>query len=152
MSEFRIRSANERRTEIQARANNLGIDEAFISNLVETFYSAVRANPEIGPIFEAEIGDDWPPHLATMKKFWSSVALNSGNYSGRPMPVHMRLKHVGPQHFVTWLKLFEKTLNDLSSNPETVRYFMERANRIARSFQMAMFETPKSILENAPPK
>ncbi len=87
---YRIRSAEERRAEIQANAARLGIDDAFISDLVETFYARVRAHPRLGPIFNGEI-DDWPAHLAKLKDFWASVALNAGRYSGKPVPAHMKL-------------------------------------------------------------
>ncbi len=136
----RIRSAEDRRREIQENAARLGIDEAFISDLVETFYRRVRSHPLLGPVFEREIGDHWDPHLATMKDFWSSVAMNTGRYSGKPFPAHMKLAGITPAHFNVWLALFRMTLEDLSDNAETVDYFMERAGRIARSFQLGMFE------------
>tara|TARA_R100000935_G_scaffold20843_1_gene39155 strand:- start:807 stop:1235 length:429 start_codon:yes stop_codon:yes gene_type:complete len=137
---IRIRSAEDRRREIQENAARLGIDEAFISDLVDAFYTRVRAHPLLGPVFEGEIGDHWGPHLATMKDFWSSVAMNTGRYSGKPFPAHMKLTGITPAHFNIWLALFRLTLEDLTSNAETVDYFMERSNRIARSFQLGMFE------------
>ena len=137
---YQIRSAEERRREIQENAERLGIDEAFVSNLVENFYTRVRAHPLLGPVFENEIGDNWTPHLATMKDFWSSVAMNTGRYSGKPFPAHMKLTGITPAHFNIWLALFRLTLEELSETAETVDYFMERANRIARSFQLGMFE------------
>ena len=136
----RIRSAEDRRREIQENAARLGIDEAFISDLVEAFYRRIRAHPLLGPVFEGEIGDHWDPHLATMKDFWSSMAMNTGRYSGKPFPAHMKLTGITPAHFNIWLALFRLTLEDLTGNAETVGYFMERANRIARSFQLGMFE------------
>ncbi|MDX1291319.1 MAG: group III truncated hemoglobin [Hyphomonas sp.] len=142
---IRIRSADDRRREIQENAARLGIDEAFVSDLVDNFYTRVRAHPLLGPVFDAEIQDDWGPHLAKMKDFWSSVAMNTGRYSGKPFPAHMKLTGITPAHFNIWLALFQLTLEDLSDNPETVDYFMERANRIARSFQLGMFE-----LQNLP--
>lgn len=137
---YQIRSAEDRRREIQENAERLGIDEAFVSNLVENFYTRVRAHPLLGPVFENEIDDNWAPHLATMKDFWSSVAMNTGRYSGKPFPAHMKLTGITPAHFNIWLALFRLTLEELSDTAETVDYFMERANRIARSFQLGMFE------------
>jgi hemoglobin len=137
---IRIRSANDRRREIQDNAARLGIDESFISDLVENFYARVRAHPLLGPVFEDEIGDQWPPHLAKLKDFWSSVAMNTGRYSGKPFPAHMKLKGITPAHFNVWLAVFRLTLDDLTDNSETVDYFMERAHRISRSFQLGMFE------------
>ncbi len=139
---FAVRSAEERRKEIQARAAAMGINEDYISLLVDRFYHRVRAHPELGPIFEKRIGDDWGPHLAKMKSFWSSVALNSGSYSGRPVPVHKSLSEVNKSHFETWLSLFEQILKDTAPSEAVVPYFMERAHRIAESLQLAMFGYP----------
>jgi hemoglobin len=142
---FRVRSADQRRAEIQARAAAMGIDEAFISRLVETFYGHVREDETLGPIFAGQV-EDWDEHLPKMKDFWSSVALNSGRYAGKPVPAHRKLDGVSAADFTVWLSLFERTLEELAPSPEVVSYFMERADRIARSLQLAMFGLP-----NLPP-
>jgi hemoglobin len=66
MSDTDLRSADERRREIQDRALALGIDDAYVSLLVDTFYERVRAQPLLGPIFEQVVVGDWAPHLAKM--------------------------------------------------------------------------------------
>ena len=139
---YRVRSADERRAEIQANAARMGVDEAFISNLVDTFYQRVRTHTVLGPIFDGEIGDEWDVHLPKMKDFWSSVATNSGRYAGKPVPAHQKLKGVEPQHFDLWLGLFRETLDDIAGHPDVPDYFMERAERIANSLQLAMFGLP----------
>ena len=141
--EVRIISADQRRREIQARAAEMGIDDAYIELLVETFYQRIRAHALIGPVFEAVIGDNWAPHLARMKDFWASVALNAGRYSGKPVPAHQKLTGVEPWHFNIWLSLFRQTLEDTAPTPAAVPYFMERAERIAESLQLAMFGGPE---------
>ncbi len=139
---YRVRSAEQRRTEIQAQAARLGIDEAFISKLVDTFYDRVRADARLGPIFEAEIGDKWDAHMPKMKDFWSSVAMNTGRYAGKPVPAHQKLAGVSAADFETWLGLFKQTLIDIAPSTETVDYFMQRADRIAKSLQLAMYGLP----------
>ncbi|MEH6490165.1 group III truncated hemoglobin [Hyphomonas oceanitis] len=134
-----LRTAEERRREIQRNADRMGIDDAYISELVETFYARVRADADLGPIFEKEIGDNWAPHLARMKDFWASVAMNAGRYTGKPVPAHTKLTGVDATHFQTWLGLFQQVLEDTAPSPEAVPYFMERAQRIAKSLQLAMF-------------
>ncbi len=129
----------ERRVQIQARANAMGIDDAFVSLLVETFYRRIRKHDLLGPVFSQVIGSNWDPHLARMKDFWASVAYNAGRYSGKPVPVHQKLTHVEEWHFGIWLGLFHQTLEDIAPNPEVVGYFMERAERIAESLRLAMF-------------
>ncbi|HOY78495.1 MAG: group III truncated hemoglobin [Hyphomonadaceae bacterium] len=135
-------TAHARRAEIQRRANVIGIDEAYISLLVDEFYRRIRADETLGPIFEEAIGDRWDYHLPRMKSFWASVALNAGTYSGQPVPAHKKLSQVEQSHFQTWLALFRQTLQDTAPTPEAVDYFMERANRIAESLQLAMFGFP----------
>ena len=139
-----IRSAKQRRMDIQANADRLGINDEFISLLVNTFYSNIKKDKDLGPIFTSII-TDWEPHLATMKDFWASVAMNAGRYSGKPVPKHVVLKNVKPEHFKIWLKLFEQTLVTTAPDPQVVPYFMERAQRIAHSLQLAMFGEPRLI-------
>jgi hemoglobin len=112
-----------------------GINEAMIWNLVETFYERVRADPAIGPIFSAAI-TDWRPHLDTMVKFWSSVALMSGTYKGKPIAAHMPLG-LTPPHFLRWLSLFEQTAHDVCP-PEAAKFFVARAQKIAQSIMMGV--------------
>ena len=137
-----IVSARDRRLEIQERAASFGIDNAYISNLVNAFYLRVRAHPTLGPIFDDVIGEDWDSHLPRMKRFWESVALNAGTYSGKPVPAHKKLTAVEPAHFKIWLALFRQTLEETAPSHGAIGYFMERAERIAESLQLAMFGFP----------
>lgn len=135
-------SAREARARIQAHAAAIGIDEAYISRLVDAFYARIRAHDVLGPIFEGEIGAHWARHLPRMKSFWMSVALNAGTYSGKPVPAHQKLLGVEEWHFGVWLELFRETLEDTAPTREAVDYFMERAERIAQSLKLAMFGFP----------
>ncbi|GJL96209.1 MAG: globin [Hyphobacterium sp.] len=152
MSDTQIRSVSQRREAIRAQAASLGIDDAYISTLVDTFYDRIRAHGLIGPIFDTAIGDNWDTHLARMKDFWASVALNAGRYSGKPVPAHRKHTAIQPWHFRIWLTLFEDTLRDTAPTPGAIDYFMERAERIAQSLQMAMFGIPGLPPESAPAK
>ena len=112
-----------------------GIDEAMIDALVEGFYARVRDDALIGPIFAQRI-DDWGPHLEQMKLFWSSVALSTGVYQGRPMPKHLPLP-IDARHFDRWLALFEATARDLC--PQVAAdHFIVRARRIAESLELGV--------------
>jgi hemoglobin len=132
--------AEAKRAEIRAAAAEMGIDEAYLGRLVDRFYDRVRADALLGPVFEREIGGQWEPHLARMKAFWASVALNAGTYSGRPVAVHQRLEGVTRGHFVRWLELFHDTLAATAPSAEAVDYLMSRAERIGANLQAAMFE------------
>lgn len=111
-----------------------GLDEARIEQVVHAFYRRVRADAVLGPIFAAAIADeDWPPHLERMVAFWSSVALMSGRYHGRPMQAHAR-PPVEASHFDRWLELFRATAREIGP-PEGAAHLIERAERIALSLE-----------------
>ncbi len=129
-------SGPERREAIAAQiAAHTGITEAMIERLVRAFYDKVRADPVLGPIFEARIRD-WEPHLKQMFAFWSSVALMSGRYHGTPMIKHVRLP-VDAGHFDRWLALFEQTARAICP-PQAAEHFIERAQRIAASLELGV--------------
>ncbi len=136
------RRVSERRQAIIDHTHTIGINEAYISYLVDTFYSRVREDDILGPIFNSAV-EDWDRHLPQMKKFWASVTMNAGTYTGKPVPAHVKHQAlIQPWHFDVWLKLFEQTLKDTASTSEAVDYFMERAERIAQSLRLAMFGIP----------
>mgnify|MGYP000504158293 CR=1 FL=1 len=116
-------------------------NEHEIELLVRNFYTRIRADEALGPIFERVIGDNWEPHLQKMFAFWSSVMLMSGRYKGQPMVAHMRLKAVRPEHFERWLELFRQTAQE-TCDAETAEAFVQRAERIASSLQLGMFFNP----------
>ena len=80
------RSGEERQASIQHTAAALGIDEALVSQLGDTFYARVREDDLLGPIFQAALGEDWDPHLAKLKDFWSAIALARGAIMAAPCP------------------------------------------------------------------
>jgi hemoglobin len=126
----------ERRASITAEiVERTGIDEAMIRRLVHSFYAKVRADEMLGPIFAAHI-TQWDPHLERMCEFWSSVALLSGRYHGRPMEKHLPLP-VDAEHFDRWLMLFEETARELCSTA-AAEHFIERARTIAESLELGI--------------
>ena len=143
-SRFRIEDpAGAAAPAVQRLRDETGIDEAMIDALVEGFYARVRDDTLIGPIFAARIAD-WAPHLAQMKLFWSSIALSTGVYQGRPMPKHLPLP-VDARHFDRWLELFEATARDLCP-PAAADHFIERARRIADSLELGIATANGTIL------
>lgn len=131
----RAEAAARRAEAVQRIRDETGIDEAMIDALVEGFYARVRDDALIGPVFAARIAD-WGPHLAQMKLFWSSVALSTGVYQGRPMPKHLPLP-IDARHFDRWLALFEATARDLCP-PVAADHFIVRARRIAESLELGV--------------
>jgi len=124
--------ANAARAAKRAHAEKLGVDERYISLLVERFYAAVRQDRLLGRIFADRISD-WPEHLERMKSFWRSVLLNSGEFSGNPMLKHIAIPELSEKHFAHWLKLFYSTLRELEAEPEGTALVAMRARAIADS-------------------
>jgi len=125
------------------------VDDASIERLVRHFYDRVRRDPDLGPIFAAAIPGDWEPHLRTMTDFWSSVMLRTGRFKGRPVQKHRALTGVTPDHFVTWLRLFEASARAIY--PAAIaEQFIDRARRVAESLQRAMFPPAGARLPRRP--
>ncbi len=78
--------------------------------LVNAFYTCIREDELLGPIFNGLIGDRWPEHLDKMYRFWETVLLGNHTYSGAPFMPHARLP-LEQQHFDRWLALFDKTVD-----------------------------------------
>ena len=127
--------ASRREAQIEQIRAETGIDEPMIARLVEAFYARVRQDDLLGPVFASRIAD-WEPHLEQMRLFWSSVALMSGVYHGRPMPKHLPLP-VDATHFDRWLELFEQTAHEVCP-PAAAEHFIERARRIAQSLELGI--------------
>lgn len=138
-----VGAAARREAAVQQLRDETGIDEAMIDALVEGFYARVREDGLIGPIFAARI-TDWAPHLAQMKLFWSSVALSTGVYQGRPMPKHLPLP-IDARHFDRWLEIFVATATELCP-PVAAKHFIERARRIAESLELGVANANKVLL------
>ncbi|MCF3933327.1 group III truncated hemoglobin [Acuticoccus sp. M5D2P5] len=126
------------------------LDEDVLHRLVDRFYGKVRADPMLGPIFEARVAD-WDRHLERMVDFWSSVALMTGRYHGQPVPAHVPLP-VDASHFNHWLDLFRETAREVST-PAGAEHLIERAERIARSLHIAveLGKAPPGAVPTFPP-
>ena len=117
------------------------ISEVQIRMLVDRFYERIRADADLGPIFEIAIAGDWGPHLAKMYDFWSSVMLMTGRYKGNPVAVHRRIDGLEIHLFDRWLSLFGQTCDDMFDS-ETAGLFRLKAARIAESLKLALFYRP----------
>jgi hemoglobin len=116
------------------------LSEEDIGRLVDAFYDKVRVDPQLGPVFNNAI-DDWGPHLATMRKFWSSVMLTSGRYKGNPVAVHQRVSGIEFELFERWLALFDETCREMFDR-DLAGVFGGKARRIAESLKLALYYRP----------
>ncbi len=134
-TEIRVAPASTRLGLTADLMQRTGLDENVLETLVQRFYGRVREDDLLGPIFAERISD-WGPHLERMAAFWSSVALMSGRYHGKPVPKHVGLP-VKAEHFDRWQALFRLTAREVCT-PAGAEHVIERAERIARSLRMAV--------------
>ena len=111
------------------------LNRASIATLVNDFYTDIRRESLLGPIFNGAIGSNWEPHLERMVDFWCSVMLSSGEYKGNVFGKHMQIQM---EHFRRWLTLFETHVRRLFE-PEVADEFLVVARRIAASLQYGYF-------------
>ena len=90
--------------------------------LIGSFYTKVRRDELIGPIFSEVAKVDWDDHLPVMYDFWEGILFQTGNYAGNPMRVHKQLHDKFPleqAHFDRWLNIFRETLDEHFEGPVT---------------------------------
>ncbi len=114
-----------------------GITEERLAALVNLFYSRVRQDPKIGPVFNDAI-DDCPEHLERLQAFWSSVMLTSGRYKGRPLPAHVKhADRIDAASFQRWLGLWRETTDELF-DAASAAALQDKAARIAESLTLGI--------------
>jgi hemoglobin len=111
---------------------------AAITTLVNDFYTDIRRDSILAPIFDNAIGANWELHLVRMVDFWCSVMLSSAEFKGNVYGKHMALSGIEPEHFRRWLGLFESHVRRLFQ-PQVAEQFMAAARRIAASLQYGFF-------------
>ena len=117
------------------------VSEDGIRQLVDAFYTRVRLDPDLAPIFARAIPGDWQPHLNKMYNFWSSVMLTTGRYKGNPVIKHLIIPGIQPHLFERWLALFDETCHELFEDSVS-EDFRSKASRIAESLKLALFYRP----------
>lgn len=116
------------------------ITEDSIKQLVDGFYSKIRQDTELGPIFNQAIGtedDVWQLHLERMYAFWSSVMLASRRYHGNPIKKHADLPSFDLSLFERWLELFTETAYELHTDEIAMQYQVKSQN-IARNLKLVV--------------
>jgi hemoglobin len=113
-----------------------------VSLLVRTFYSKIRKDALLGPIFNGII-TDWETHLELLTDFWETNLFFKRKYFGNPMYVHIEVdKKVGGSinelHFGTWINLWHETINDLFEG-ETAIVAKNRARNMATFIHLNIF-------------
>jgi hemoglobin len=124
------------------------VSEEQIATLVDTFYTRVRQDDVLGPVFERVVGNEWEPHLEKMRAFWSSLVLASGRYKGNPMMAHlMILPRIGAQHFQRWLHLWKQTTTELFPQ-QIAMIFVRKAETMAERLLATIDQYHASLAVN----
>ncbi|MFD2146120.1 group III truncated hemoglobin [Mucilaginibacter antarcticus] len=85
-------------------------DETSIKILVDDFYTSVRGDLLLGPVFAEAIGGDWKPHLDKMYLFWNAALFGKPGFKGNPFMKHLPLP-IKADHFERWVDLFGLTVD-----------------------------------------
>jgi len=85
-----------------------------IKLMVDTFYTAIREDEVLGPIFNGVIQDKWDIHLDKMVRFWQTILLQEYTYKGSPFHPHRKLP-IGSQQMRA-AKMAEMFQYKLASN------------------------------------
>ena len=101
--------------------------------LVDSFYTKVRNDALLSPVFASRIADEaWPAHLQRMYAFWNAILFAERGFEGNPMQKHMTLP-IEEKHFNQWLSLFRQTIDELFAGPKA-----EEAKQRAASIAQIM--------------
>lgn len=90
-----------------------------INILVNSFYSKVRVDELLGPIFNTHISDDkWPEHLDKLTDFWETNLFGVAKFKGNPTQKHINVDKnlnysIEQKHFGRWLQIWFETIDEL---------------------------------------
>jgi len=114
-----------------------------VFNLVDTFYTKVRANQLLGPIFENHI-HDWPKHLDRLTDFWETNLFFLRKFKGNPLLKHQIVDaaaghSINEQHFGVWLNLWFETVDQLFHGEKAI-IAKNRARSMGTFFHVNLFK------------
>lgn len=119
----------EAKHDIQTRAD--------IERLVDLFYGDAMEDPLIGYIFTDVAHLDMEKHRPVITDFWETLLLDAQSYGGGAFGVHYALHRkspFSPGHFSRWLRLWERSVNELFEGPVAIQA-VAHGQRIAAAFQ-----------------
>jgi len=95
--------------EIESRAD--------VHYLVSSFYSKIRKDDLLGPIFNKHIAEhQWPEHIEKLTDFWVGNFFGIRNFKGNPAMKHVLVdrgqnQQIAQYHFDRWLALWAETID-----------------------------------------
>lgn len=114
-----------------------------LSFIVRQFYSKVRVDETLAPIFN-EIIKDWESHLELLTDFWEMNIFGGKAYSGNPIAAHQNADAdthgaITPYHFGTWLNLWFETI-DSDFEGTNADMMKRRARKMQTALMIAIYE------------
>lgn len=111
-----------------------------VSKLVHSFYTKVRAHPEIGHFFN-EMITDWDAHFEKLTDFWESNLFFKNKYKGNPKRAHLDVDEhfnhsIEQKYFGIWLNLWFETIDEYFEG-----VLANRAKNNARKMASHLFMT-----------
>ncbi|QHL86523.1 globin [Nibribacter ruber] len=87
-----------------------------IKVLVDEFYTLVRQDELLAPIFLFRLNTYWQAHLEKMYTFWNAALFGVKGYVGNPFAKHATMPVEG-EHFNRWMALFTATVDRYFEGP-----------------------------------
>lgn len=115
--------------------------------LVSSFYTKVRKDNLLGPIFNTAI-KDWDEHLDRLTTFWETSLFMTRKleqkYIGNPMEAHVKVDKdnnhsITELHFGVWLNLWYQTIDELFVG-EYADVAKRRARKMGTFLHLKIFE------------
>ncbi|MFL1896520.1 group III truncated hemoglobin [Aquimarina sp. 2-A2] len=119
-----------------------------IIKLITIFYSKVRKDSVLGPIFNGII-NDWENHIIHIADFWNTNLFSVPAYKGNPISKHIEVdkkQHhtINNEHFGIWLRLWITTIDELFEG-KIATLAKDRARRMATIFFIKIFENQQNV-------
>ena len=114
-----------------------------VGKIVRAFYSKVRLDETLGPIFNGII-TNWEEHLERLTDFWNMNLFGGKAYTGNPIDTHQHVDDqtpggITPYHFGTWLNLWFETI-DAEYEGANADIMKRRARKMQTPLMISIFE------------
>jgi hemoglobin len=90
-----------------------------VTVLVNKFYTKIRKDALLGPIFNGHISEEqWAEHIIKLTDFWETNLFGISKFKGSPSLKHINVDanlgyNIEQNHFRRWLQLWFETIDEL---------------------------------------
>ncbi len=114
------------------------------------FYENAILDPELGPFFTHELGDDilnddWLAHIDLLADFWLAELLGHKTYKGNFIGAHIKLPYIKNELFSIWINLFSSAADTIYT-PDIANIFKKKGRELSREF---INNKPKTLTSSA---